>query len=66
MWYQFQYASGGNPYIAKTEPERDRITRKHEELGESITELKPGFYMIDDAGPAIQRPNRDQLQPQNK
>ena len=29
MWYWFEYESGANPYIAKTEAERDRIIRKY-------------------------------------
>ena len=48
MWYHFQFTSGGNPYIAKTEEERDRVINKHKELGETVKELKPGFYIVDD------------------
>ena len=29
MWYWFNFESGANPYIAKTEAERDRIIRKY-------------------------------------
>ena len=29
MWYHFEYTTGANPYIAKTEAERDRIIRKY-------------------------------------
>lgn len=29
MWYRFEYTSSANPYIAKTEAERDRIIRKY-------------------------------------
>lgn len=29
MWYLFEYESGANPYIAKTEAERDRIIHKY-------------------------------------
>ena len=48
MYYHFSYTSGSNPYIAKTETERDRIIEKHETAGEIITELDTGFYLIDD------------------
>lgn len=48
MYYHFSYTSGSNPYIAKTETERDRIIKKHETAGEIITELDTGYYLIDD------------------
>lgn len=48
MYYHFIYTSGSNPYIAKTETERDRIIEKHETAGEIITELNTGYYLIDD------------------
>lgn len=48
MYYHFEYTSGSNPYIAKTEKERDRIIKKHKTNGETITEIKPGFYVIND------------------
>ena len=32
-WTLFEYTSGGNPYIAKTGKERDRIIRKYERMG---------------------------------
>ena len=48
MYYHFEYTSGSNPYISKCEAERDRIIRKHEASGEIITEIKPGFYVIND------------------
>ena len=41
----FEYASGGNPYIATTEKEKNRILRKYKGR---VTEIKPGFYQIDD------------------
>ena len=48
MIYHFEYTSGGNPYIAKTENERDRIIKKHETAGDKVTEIRTGFYIIDD------------------
>lgn len=48
MFYHFSYTSGANPYIAKTEKERDRVIRKHENAGDLVTETEPGFYIIDD------------------
>lgn len=48
MYYHFEYSSGGNPYTAKTEKERDRIINKHQEAGEIVKEIKPGFYVIGD------------------
>lgn len=48
MFYHFEYTSGGNPYIAKTEKERDRIIKKHITAGDKVTETKTGFYIIDD------------------
>lgn len=48
MFYHFEYTSGGNPYIAKTEKERDRIINKHQKAGETVKEIKPGFYVISD------------------
>ena len=44
-WYHFSYLSGGNPYIAKNEKERDRILKKYKG---KVEEIKPGFYEIDD------------------
>lgn len=44
-WYHFSYLSGGNPYIAKDEKERDRILKKYKGR---VEEVKPGFYEIDD------------------
>lgn len=44
MFYHFEYTSGANPYIAKTEKERDRIIRKYG----AVKEISKGFYLIDD------------------
>lgn len=41
----FEYTSGGNPYVATTEKEKNRILRKYKGR---VTEIKPGFYQIDD------------------
>ena len=46
MFYHFEYTSGGNPYIAKTEKERDRIIKKHTEAGDDVQEIRRGFYII--------------------
>lgn len=48
MYYHFEYSSGANPYIAKTEKERDRVINKHQKAGETVKEIKPGFYVISD------------------
>ena len=62
MYYHFEYSSGGNPYIAKTEKERDRIIRKHTKAGDLVNEIKPGFYIIGDAGLSVRDLNREQLE----
>lgn len=41
----FQYKSGANPYIAKTDREKNRIIKKYKD---KVKELKKGFYEIDD------------------
>ena len=61
MYYHFSYTSGGNPYIAKTEKERDRIINKHRKAGDLVNEIKPGFYIIGDAGLSVRQLDRDQL-----
>ena len=48
MYYHFEYESGGNAYIAKSEEERDQIIARHEMQGEVVRELWPGFYIIED------------------
>jgi hypothetical protein len=45
MYTHFEYKSGANPYIAMTDKETKRILKKYEG---KITEIKPGFYLIDD------------------
>ena len=56
--------SGGNPYIARTPSERDRVINRHRRKGETVEELKEGFYRIDDRRPArltVESLTRDQL-----
>lgn len=62
MFYHFEYTSGGNPYIAKTETERNRIIKKHEAAGDIVNEIREGFYIIGDAGLSVDQLNRDQLE----
>jgi hypothetical protein len=45
MYTHFEYKSGANPYIAMTDKETKRILKKYKG---KITEIKPGFYVIDD------------------
>ena len=63
MLYHFEYTSGGNPYIARTPSERDRIIRRHRNRGETVEELKEGFYRIHDrtARLTVDSLTRDQL-----
>jgi hypothetical protein len=44
-WYHFEYKSGANPYIAKTEKERDRILRKYKNR---VTKKDENTFVIDD------------------
>lgn len=44
-WYAFEYESGANPYIAKSEKERDRIIRKYQDR---VEDLGSGNYLIHD------------------
>lgn len=44
-WAHFEYKSGANPYIAKTEKEKQRILKKYKD---KVKEVKPNFYKIDD------------------
>ena len=48
MFYHFTYTSGANPYIAKTDQERDRVLSEHETAGEVVAEVATGFYIVDD------------------
>ena len=44
-WFTFKFKSGSNPYIAKTEEERDRIVKKYKG---KVKEIKDGFYEVED------------------
>jgi hypothetical protein len=41
-WTTFEFEEG-NPYIAKTEEEKQRLLKKY---GDKVTEIKPGFYKV--------------------
>ena len=45
-WITFIYSDGSNPYIAKTEKEKLRIIKKHEQLGNEITRIGENLYGI--------------------
>jgi len=54
-WSHFDYTSGSNPYIAKTEAERERVMRKYERLGIEVEEVPYSsrdfdtrFYIVHD------------------
>ena len=52
-WAHFEYTSGSNPYIAKTEEEKDRIIRKYKRKGIAVDKLvhpsfDTDFYVIHD------------------
>lgn len=44
-WAHFSFKSGSNPYIAKTEKEKEKILKKYKN---KVKELKPNFYEIND------------------
>ena len=43
MWILFKYEDGSNPYIAKTEKEKDRIINKYKDR---IQAIKDDAYYI--------------------
>lgn len=43
MWTHFNYENGSNPYIAKTETEKERIIDKYKN---KIEKIKDNFYLI--------------------
>ena len=45
-WFHFEYESGANPYIAKTEKERDRILKKY---NGKVDDLGDGSFLIHDS-----------------
>lgn len=51
-WSHFEYTSGANPYIAKTQAERDRIIRKYKRKGIEVVKEKCSngteFYFVHD------------------
>ena len=54
-WSHFEYTSGANPYIAKTQAERDRIIRKYKRKGIAVDkvvcssrDLDTEFYIVHD------------------
>lgn len=48
MWFVFMYQSGGNPYIAKTEKERDRILRKYKRMGVEVLYTSENSFTVMD------------------
>lgn len=55
FWTRFEYTSGANPYIAKTDEERKRIIEKYEKQGIEVEEVvyssrdyDTKFYIIHD------------------
>lgn len=44
-WYHFEYKSGANPYVAKTEKERDRLLRKYKGKVKKVDDTS---FVIDD------------------
>ena len=53
-WSHFEYTSGANPYIAKTNAERDRVMRRWEKRGVLVEEIPYSsnesvqFFMVHD------------------
>lgn len=43
MWTHFKYEDGSNPYIAKTEKEKNKILNKYKNR---YVKLKDNFYLI--------------------
>ena len=54
VWSHFDYTSGANPYIAKTERERERVLAKYDGLGIKVEERPSAtggtvrFYVVHD------------------
>lgn len=48
MWTHFNFESGCNPYIAKTEAETARVVRRFRGFGYDVQYLGNGFYFVDD------------------
>ena len=47
-WILFNYESGGNPYIAKTEAESARVVRRNQGYGYDVEYLGNGVYLVHD------------------
>lgn len=47
MWVLFEYENGGNPYIAKTEEEKDRILKKYKGKVVQVSDIR---YFITESG----------------
>ena len=52
MWYHFQFISGANPYISKSEKDAKKNVRLWKKKGYTVTKLENGFYIVDDSDPA--------------
>lgn len=51
MWYHFEYASGANPYIAKSAEEAQKVIRYNNQEGNVVEKLsQDGFYLVHDKG----------------
>lgn len=51
MWYHFQFESGANPYIAKTENEARKVIRKFQRKGCKVHQIIERFYIVSDGHP---------------
>ena len=49
VWYHFEFASGANPYIAKTADEARKVIRHQNQEGNVVEKLsQDGFYLVHD------------------
>ena len=52
MWYHFEFKSGSNPYIAKSEEEGKKVIRRLKRKGYSVVQeevhVLHKFYTVDD------------------
>ena len=51
MWYHFQFESGANPYIAKTENEARKVIRRWQRKGWKVHQIVGRYYVVDDGQP---------------
>lgn len=49
MWYHFEYTSGGNPYIAKTEEKKKEIINKYKFSGCAVEKTGERTFVVHDA-----------------